>query len=469
MCSKKNILLLSVIISMIIGILCSCDTAPKPRVVEGLNGPYTIEEKTIENNGKKIIGELFIPEKRLNKEIVVIVNDKGEKFTDHTERYAENFGDNNTASFVFDFSDSDESTISETNDENSQLQSKAADLEVVINYIKELDGVDKENIFLMGIGEGGLLATYVASKRTDDIKALIVISPTYDDDKGLDIYNCMPNYKKDVLIINTIKDDRVPIEYSEKAVETFRYARFATMSDTIHEHDNKYQVYNIYSKARIFIESEIMLDMEEEEFDQEPIEGLDMDTLNFYETSFQLYKYASKMIYPSQYIAVHDSYKRQGEGLSAVQLEIRMSLLSSWNVYDAKSALEIYEKLVENGTKNKSAWDLSRAMSNLYLYYVAGYINFKTAMDLSYKAGLAIQETFSSWDEYNESYLEGYGKWSGKSDRYEDYKEMTSGYRTDPFLKVPFDTKLVPYIGEENEEMKPEKMDDNMDESNVNL
>ena len=82
----------------------------------------------------------------------------------------------------------------------------------------------------------------------------------------------------------------------------------------------------------------------------------------------------------------------------------------------------------------------------------AGYIDFKTAMDLSYDTAKVIQSTFTSWEEYNENYLKGYSEWSNDTDRYEDYQELISEYRNNPFINTSFNTNLVPYEKVDNNE-----------------
>lgn len=47
--------------------------------------------------------------------------------------------------------------------------------------------------------------------------------------------------------------------------------------------------------------------------------------------------------------------------------------------------------------------------------YAAGYCTYEEAMDKSLEAALKAQESFDSWDAFNQSYLYGYAYWSGES------------------------------------------------------
>lgn len=55
-------------------------------------------------------------------------------------------------------------------------------------------------------------------------------------------------------------------------------------------------------------------------------------------------------------------------------------------------------------------------MSNLGYYYIAGFYTIEETLDKSLEVAAIIQTKFSSWDEFNESYLVGYTAWSGQPD-----------------------------------------------------
>lgn len=433
----KRFFLLSI---CLIGIMFASSCSINKETKKGLNGSYTIEKITINDRDKKIFGKLYLPLKDDKSNIVILSNDVNKNY-ETLSTYSEKLADYNIASFVFDFVGGSENSKSSGNVKTMSLESGVSDLEIVLDYIKNLDDIDKNNIFLFGEGQGGIISTNVAIDNQSNIKGLMLLNPMWTLD--MSIYKKLPNLNRDVIIIHSTNDEIIPISYSEDAVNSFKYARLQKLERATHEIKELYQIDNVGRNIHDFITYNNILD-EEIEY-QEPLLGIDMNTLYFYEAAFAILKKSSKMIYPSQYIKAYEDIGDKVETIGLTQMTLWEMLNRQWHISDLDSAMSVYKKLVESGKKNKSAWDLSRAMSNLYFYYLAGYIDFKTAMDLSYDVATAIQSTFVSWEEYNDSYLKGYSEWSNSTDRYEDYQELISEYRNNPFIKAPFDTKLIPY------------------------
>lgn len=64
------------------------------------------------------------------------------------------------------------------------------------------------------------------------------------------------------------------------------------------------------------------------------------------------------------------------------------------------------------GEKGILAWDLSR-MANLAQWgYTAGFLTYEEALELIEPAARMAHETFSSWEEFYENYLDGYNWWA---------------------------------------------------------
>ena len=47
--------------------------------------------------------------------------------------------------------------------------------------------------------------------------------------------------------------------------------------------------------------------------------------------------------------------------------------------------------------------------------YAAGYCTYEEAMDKCLEAAKKAQESFGSWEEFNQSYLYGYAYWMGEN------------------------------------------------------
>lgn len=131
------------------------------------------------------------------------------------------------------------------------------DLDVVLITLKNQNFVDKNNIFLLGQSQGGVVSTIEGAKLKNEIKGLILVFPAFvlfDDARELfksvsdipevynhrgnevgkayfeksidyDIYNDMKNYNGKVLIVHGTSDNVAPISYSWRAIETFKDAR----------------------------------------------------------------------------------------------------------------------------------------------------------------------------------------------------------------------------------------------------
>ena len=88
--------------------------------------------------------------------------------------------------------------------------------------------------------------------------------------------------------------------------------------------------------------------------------------------------------------------------------QTRKMLKQSWGVTDRASADEALEELLDSAKDSGSAWDYSRVESNLGFYYLADYYTEKEALDQALEVAKEIQECFDSWDDFVDSYLEGY-------------------------------------------------------------
>lgn len=78
------------------------------------------------------------------------------------------------------------------------------------------------------------------------------------------------------------------------------------------------------------------------------------------------------------------------------------------------------------GDKGILAWDLFR-MSNLAQWgYAAGYVTYAEALELVEPSAILLCETFSSWEEAYENYLDGYNWWA-RTDL--DGKDVWDTYR----------------------------------------
>ena len=79
------------------------------------------------------------------------------------------------------------------------------------------------------------------------------------------------------------------------------------------------------------------------------------------------------------------------------------------------SILAAYDAWSAYGDAAISAWDLSRVNTIMGFGYGAGYCTYEEAMDKCLEAAKKAQESFRSWEDFNQSYLNGYAYWTGES------------------------------------------------------
>ena len=159
------------------------------------------------------------------------------------------------ASVRFDFSGSGESDGAFI---DMTISKELQDAENILEYVKALDFVDKDNIGVVGLSMGGLISGILASEHKEDIKALCLWAPAnnmrkvfaedrtieeieafrnkgfydyhgfslgfgyYNDIKGLDIRNRSAGFDKNILILHSDNDSSVPIVFSKMYLELYK-------------------------------------------------------------------------------------------------------------------------------------------------------------------------------------------------------------------------------------------------------
>ena len=145
------------------------------------------------------------------------------------------------------------------------------DLSAVIEYIKTLDVVDQENLFLLGESQGGCVAGITAPRHRDDIRAMVQYYPAFcipDDAQkrfasaseipdaykvfnrkvgrtyaekllDFDIYREIAPYDRPVLIIHGDADRVVDVSYGRRAAEVYADAQFVGLPGEDHSFSGK--------------------------------------------------------------------------------------------------------------------------------------------------------------------------------------------------------------------------------------
>ena len=226
---------------------------------------YTVEETSFLRDGKHIYGKLLFPRGEAPLPLVILAHGFNGN-CDKVEPYARAFAENGIAACVFDFIGGGEGSRSDGSILDMSVLTEAADLNAVIDSLKQREEFDPERVFLLGRSQGGFVAAYVAEERPQDICAMVLLFPGFvisDDMKALapdpeeipetvelmgatigriylkdamsvDIYEKMGNYPGDVLIFHGTADSIVPLSYSERAAAAFPSAELVTIEGADH-------------------------------------------------------------------------------------------------------------------------------------------------------------------------------------------------------------------------------------------
>ena len=231
---------------LLVLVSCSCAENGKAETT------YTVSELTLERDGMRIWGKLWLPDTDGPLPLVICAHGFGGNY-EHVKAYAEAFARNGIAAYAFDFVGGGYSSKSGGMMKEMSVLTEAADLNAVLDRMKELPEINPDQVFLLGASQGGFVASYVAGTRPDDVAGLIALYPAYvlqdnawkqtpdpenipetitlmgvtlggiynRDAMSFDIYDVIRNYPGKVLIIHGTVDAVVPVSYSERAAEVF--------------------------------------------------------------------------------------------------------------------------------------------------------------------------------------------------------------------------------------------------------
>ena len=209
-------------------------------------------------DGKMIHGRLYLPDSEKKCPIVIFSHGFGSDYRE-LEHYGPKFIQEGQAMLLFDFCGGGPRTTSDGSMGEMSVLTETEDLLTVIDAIcdrknPDMQGIDTDNIFLMGESQGGYVSALAASKLPDKIRGLILWYPSfvieevakeelrtghsitndifgirvgklYDEDAAsVKIYKEVQKFERNVLIIHGTDDSIVPVAYSEKAHQIYKHA-----------------------------------------------------------------------------------------------------------------------------------------------------------------------------------------------------------------------------------------------------
>ncbi len=219
-----------------------------------------VEELIIKEDGKEIYGKIYMPKEDGTYPAIILshgYNGCNTDFVNECKYYASN----GYVAYAFDFSGGSTRSKSKGSSTDMTIFTEKEDVLVVFNYIKNMDKVDKENIFLFGGSQGGLVTAMAAEECKDEIKGMALYFPAFNipddwrrnypiedeipetvDFWGLRLggnffksmrefytFDNVGDFDKEILIIHGDKDNIVPLNTVKMAEKHYENAELVVL------------------------------------------------------------------------------------------------------------------------------------------------------------------------------------------------------------------------------------------------
>ena len=215
----------------------------------------------VKSDGKIIRGELFEPATKATYPIAIFSHGFGGCYKE-LHHHASEFTDEGIGVLFFDFCGGGMKSTSDGSFAEMTVLTEKDDLLTVFAYVRQMPEVKDEGIYLVGESQGGFVSAIVAAELKDNIASLILWYPAFiipDDAKrrmqkdnknevfgqrisesyneaaiSIDVDEIQRAYTGPVLIIHGDKDNIVPIEYSNRAIQNYKNAKLITIKGAGH-------------------------------------------------------------------------------------------------------------------------------------------------------------------------------------------------------------------------------------------
>ena len=236
---------------------------------------YKITSLKLNDGQNEIYNNLYIPS-NYKKGPIVIYSHELANTHEIAIPYAEFLANNNIASLIFDYPGGSNESKSSGSTLDMTISGQVKTLSYIIDEVKKLEYIDKDNIFVIGASQGGLVSSLVAAKKEKDIRSLVLMYPGFNIYDGFhetfnsleevpdtfsfkgwielskkyvediwyhDPYEIINKYKRPVLLLHGNEDKLVPLKYSIRALETYENADLIILQAShhifVHESINK--------------------------------------------------------------------------------------------------------------------------------------------------------------------------------------------------------------------------------------
>lgn len=250
---KRRIFVMFAAFLMSAMILSGCGTQEQEnRIFE-----YETQELSAWRDEEQIYGVVYIPQTQ-EEQMPAVIYAHGYGVTHQNGiQYAEKLAERGFVVYCFDFCGGSTESKSDGSPLEMSILTEQADLETVIDMVRELDYVDSDRVFLFGASQGGLVSGITAAANKEKLRGLILLYPGFEivetvqalfsgpdeipdsyhfmwmtvgrryfeDVWDYDVYGVIGAYDKDVLLIHGDSDSIVPLSSSERALEVYPSAQ----------------------------------------------------------------------------------------------------------------------------------------------------------------------------------------------------------------------------------------------------
>lgn len=225
---------------------------------------FDVETHSLERDGQKIYGELYLPrEAELPMPLVIFSHGLG---SNHhiLEPYARYFAESGMAAYVFDYIGGSEESLSDGAMTQMSVLTEAEDLNAILDHFLVDSRFGEDRIILFGGSQGGFVSAYVAANRPGDVAGLIALYPAFnlqdicrkiaangigdtvrigdhivgriyvEDMLTFDIYQVLRQYTGPSLLFHGTADPLVPEAYAHRAEDALPDAKLEIIEGAGH-------------------------------------------------------------------------------------------------------------------------------------------------------------------------------------------------------------------------------------------
>lgn len=249
---------------------------------------FGVCEVPLNDEERQIYGWLYLPyEDKESYPLVILCHGFQSGFYDLADQ-AGKYVDAGMAAYVFDFCGGSTYCKSSGDILHMSVRTELDDLNLVLDELRKFEFLDKNNTFLLGESQGGLVSAMLAAQRPQDIAGMVLLYPafvipdmareTYTDEQHLpevpyafnvpvgwpyyqdvfdmDVWEETRGYEGPVLMIHGSADTIVPISYSEQALDFYPEGELRVMEGAGHGFEGEQQE-EVYRMTVEFVQEHV--------------------------------------------------------------------------------------------------------------------------------------------------------------------------------------------------------------------